>query len=74
MEGIKTTREEMLHLSNAINSNYLDEVIPLPNVTQTEQIEALSDCDHDYDSVYWETETGSHGWCCQTCGKVTQWG
>jgi len=24
--------------------------------------------------LYWETEKGSHGWCCPNCGKVIQWG
>ncbi|HEY9361625.1 MAG TPA: hypothetical protein VIQ00_00085 [Chitinophagaceae bacterium] len=75
MEGIKTNEKEMLKLASAVNSKYLDGVIPLPNVPQSEQIELLATCKHEAaDYSYWETETGKHGWCCNSCGTVIQWG
>jgi hypothetical protein len=74
-DGIAVTREEMIDFSNEINSEAMDEFIPLPRMTVQQQKIAIGICtDHDKDTVYYETETGSHGWCCSTCGKVVQWG
>ncbi len=77
MEGIKISIVELHNFSNKIGSKYLDEIVPLPDKTLDEQKKLIKNCgeNHDEDnSQYWETTTGSHGWCCSKCGTVTQWG
>ena len=74
MDGIFVTEAELKAHAKKLGTKYLDEVIPLPvNFPQVLQ----KDCPHknaDTDTIYWETEEGSHGWCCQKCGTVIQWG
>jgi hypothetical protein len=75
MEGIEVSRKELELFSDKLGNKYLDQVIPLPDVSLEEQKIRINHCpDHDQDDSYWETETGSHGWCCSHCGTVTQWG
>jgi len=67
LEGILLTKKEIR-----------GEIIPLPCMLSSKKINP-SKCTEDHDgmsdSIYWEVdETGSHGWCCSTCGKVLQWG
>ena len=50
--------------------DYVDEVIPIPDP----ELSFTDSHDHDRDVVYWETDKGTHGWCCSRCGTVVQWG
>jgi len=73
--GIEVTTKELEIFSGKIGSQYLDEVIPLPATTIEEQKKKLKDCSCTIEnSLYWKTDNGSHGWCCEKCGAVTQWG
>lgn len=62
-EGVILTNKEFT------NSN----MIPLPdgNISRNQ-------CTQDHTSfesaIYWETETGAHGWACNKCGEIIQWG
>jgi hypothetical protein len=76
-EGIEFTRTEQLKLCYALASEFADEFVPLPNVTIEEQVARYKDGTNDDDDsncIYWETETGSHGWCNPYNGRVVQWG
>lgn len=76
--GILLQDTELTELANYIDSRYLDEYIPLPNTILKEQKLLISECKEIHTNAssiqYWETNTGSHGWCCAKCGKVIQWG
>ena len=79
--GIVVTQLGLRMLAWQLNSEYIDRTIPLPGVSIKEQKEKIEACNcletEDYDSVdlaYWETDKGSHGWCCRDCGQVHQWG
>lgn len=74
MTGIEVTKDELLLTARRLGNKYIDEVIPVPRINITQQKERLKDCKHDGEDIYWETETGSHGWCCENCGTVIQWG
>jgi len=73
-QGILVTDEELHLFANALNTPYLDEVIPLPKFTIEQQKLELILCNNHEDTEYWERTTGHHGWCCSHCGKVIQWG
>lgn len=78
MDGHFVTTDQLVRFSNRIGEKYIDKVIPLKNIQHLWF--ACPDCDGKPDkvdmnnTVYWETEKGSHGWCCPTCGMVVQWG
>lgn len=85
MRGIAVTTDELAAFAKRIGKQYIDEYIPLPNVGEKIQIRMATgkeQCPDNCDDAtnngstneYWETETGDHGWCCGTCGKVHQWG
>ena len=76
MDGILVTDDELVKFAKKLKKKYIDAVIPLPNSTASEQKKAIKECgDHNGEnSQYWESESGSHGWCCPDCGTVTQWG
>ena len=80
MQGILFSYEEALELSNLIGSKYLDEYVPLPNISLEKQVtERIKVCNSNKDDCgdnveYYERDNGSHGWCCTYCGKVHQWG
>lgn len=78
MQGIVTTEAEQIELKNVLEEHYIDHFIPLPDVTPEQQKVKRCTCDKDHDSmedaIYWENETGAHGWCCSECGEVLQWG
>jgi hypothetical protein len=74
MTGIRVSDEELNTFSDDIGNKALDSVIPLPNLTTEQQKAMLSVCNNHNDSEYWERDNGKHGWCCSTCGTVTQWG
>lgn len=76
MRGILVSNEELAEFAKTLKRKHIDEVIPLPNKTEEEQISELKDCEHDpdMDAKYWESTSGNHGWCCCNCGTVTQWG
>ena len=80
LQGISVTENEMEHLANKLGNAYIDEVIPLPDKTEDEQIKKnKKGCPLNHDDMnvisYWEEpNTGNHGWCCSACGKVIQWG
>lgn len=75
--GIKVTTRELAAFARKKGRKAIDEIIPLPK-----DFNQGKKCDIDHEDidammehqVYWETETGSHGWCCDSCGEVTQWG
>ncbi len=79
MTGIFVTIAKLERYAKLIGSRYIDAVIPLDGNKQPLP-KYCPDChgkseNMDMDNVaYWETETGSHGFCCATCGKVFQWG
>jgi hypothetical protein len=76
-EGIEVTKAELKETAQFFNSQYLDMFIPLPDTTLDNQkclLETCDERDEHGNARYWETETGSHGWCCSICGSVVQWG
>lgn len=75
-EGIVPSDKELNELGNAMKEyKWLDKYIPLPSKTIAEQVALIKHCLHpDGRHQYWETETGSHGWCCSVCGTTIQWG
>lgn len=76
MEGIRVSDEELNEFAEKRKSQYLDDVIPLPNVDEKTQLTRLNEeCKHDpVNAEYFERDNGSHGWCCGYCGTVVQWG
>ena len=75
MSGIITSSEELRGFSMVMNRNWIDSIIPIPRMDANKQRELAETCDHTPNIVYWECgDTGSHGWCCGTCGEVVQWG
>lgn len=73
--GIRVSDEELKEFSDEINNDFMDEIMPLPNMSVEQQQIRLKVCKkHDGDTEYWERDNGSHGWCCSNCGKVIQWG
>lgn len=76
MDGILVTDAELVKFANTLKRKFIDQVIPLPNTTLAEQKKAIKECgeEHGEDARYWESKSGSHGWCCPDCGTVTQWG
>ena len=81
MDGVFVTRKELVEFAKKMGKKCIDEIIPLPK--DFNQI-AKKDCPYRKDehgnedvtnhSLYWETDTGGHGWCCEMCGTVFQWG
>jgi hypothetical protein len=75
MYGIKVTKKQLQKFAETISSKYIDEVIPLKGPTQI-----IEGCpiEHAHEvlehATYWITPEGSHGWCCEKCGYVFQWG
>jgi len=79
--GILVTTKELQKLSKALGVEYIDQYITIPQLTIQEQVKEIPNdksdciacnCDPTW---YWENkDTGSHGWCCCNCGKVSQWG
>lgn len=78
MEGISVTKAEMMYFSKFIvKTEYINDYIPLPNVTMTAQAERIAEANEensDGETIYWENEYGSHGWCNSWTGRVVQWG
>ena len=80
LSGVKVTTKELQKFAKAMGLKYLDCVIPLPggakfSVAECPNRDQKKEVHEGIDElVYWETETGSHGWCCAKCGEVTQWG
>ena len=75
MDGIKVTPGELKEYARAHGRKFVDEVMPLPGKgTQPNPEDCGSDHDGFDNAMYWESTTGSHGWCCQDCGLVIQWG
>jgi len=79
-QGILVSNDELSELARELGKKYIDAVIPLPNMDASKQKEAIKECgDHSgreafENAKYWESETGSHGWCCTKCGTTLQWG
>ena len=77
MDGYKVTTKELAAFARKHGRKSIDEVIPLPGEKNQAHPDKCGNREHHDDmenAVYWETETGSHGWCCQECGLVLQWG
>ena len=70
-QGLMVTTEELRKLSKELKSDFIDEFVPVPNRQPTC---GNIDEDHSKNRIYWETETGKHGWACDKCGAVMQWG
>lgn len=72
MGGYKVRTIQLLKFAAIIGRKMIDEVIPLDEPTQADP--ALCHVHEGEDAmdnlVYWETEDGSHGWCCKECGTV----
>ena len=73
-EGIEVTTKELEVFSGKLGKQFIDEVIPLPNISPEKQKLFLEMCPCTADQIYWERDNGKHGWCCSDCGTVTQWG
>ena len=73
LNGISVKEDEMVAYAKKFNLKHIDEFIPLPT-NQPYPNTCKQDHNNPENSVYWETEQGSHGCCCDLCGKVTQWG
>ncbi len=76
-EGICTNHHEMLELAEVVGSKFSDEYIPVPGIDMQTQAKLIKETEQDdtYDNVvYWESDTGEHGWCKKATGKVVQWG
>ena len=72
-EGVLVLRGELERHARKINAQHIDQFIPLPAPGADPR--ACFEDHTDGPTVYWEEEgTGSHGWCCSTCGEVIQWG
>ena len=65
-QGFRVTTKELKAYARSLGNTFIDEAIPLETTDPF--------CEDHSDTVYWETEKGSHGWCCCHCGLVTQWG
>lgn len=78
MEGICVTSQELQNASRFFEQKWADAVIPLPGISPGDQKARLNHCIRDHAGMsgaqYWETSSGSHGWCCPFCGKTLQWG
>lgn len=81
--GILVTEKELGDLALRLGRKAMDEVIPIPDLSFDQQKTRLSEDlqlmgpgRHDeHGQQYWEVaETGAHGWCCNYCGTVLQWG
>lgn len=75
--GIEVTIEQQYQFASFVGSEYIDKYMPLPKVTNEEQYQRLAvyECTHEEtETLYWENDKGSHGWCCAYCGTVLQWG
>lgn len=75
--GIEITTEQQYQFASFIGSEYIDEYMPLPGVENKVQRHRIKKekCTHEKtETLYWEAVSGSHGWCCEYCGKVVQWG
>jgi len=81
-EGICFTEGQLKKFSDYIGEKeYVDLYIPLPGITMAEQkkrIDAeksgIAPAFKMQNAQYWESNTGSHGWCNRYSGKVEQWG
>jgi hypothetical protein len=71
-EGFYVSMHQIRTFAKIINKPVIT-VVPVSGL-----MVAVDDCTVDHDkmeeAVYWETDTGSHGWCCDKCGMVIQWG
>jgi len=74
-EGVLVTQKELVEFAAKHKLKFIDQVIPLPGKkNQPDPKKCGSDHESTGNVVYWETEMGSHGWCCANCGEVIQWG
>lgn len=73
--GIEVTEQQQTDFAMKTGAQFIDNFIPLPEKSNAEQVQTINNiCTHDNDLIYWENELGAHGWCCEDCGKVLQWG
>lgn len=78
MQGFFVTTFQLNEFAEATKSKYLDAVIPLEGMEPEDQMKLVKECScnesYPDDVVYWETDSGSHGWCHEKCGNVLQYG
>ena len=81
LDGIVVKDEELFEFAKMNGREFIDEIIPLPfpdNEKQKSTLSSKCGCPINHENfdhgMYYETETNSHGWCCNVCGKVIQWG
>ncbi len=68
MVGILVSVTEQKSYAKENKLKYIDQIIPLPDGNSSHK----DSCNNHLS--YWENNQGSHGWCCNICGKVLQWG
>lgn len=77
-DGIVVTIDQLVQFARYLGNKYIDQCIPLPDLTLAQQVKKLSEIPEAESSLneatYYETETGEHGWCCSWTGRVLQWG
>lgn len=77
MDGIVVTTSQLHQFATFMGAKFGDEFIPIPdsdNAIQRSRVGKHLTHDINSNVVYWEDNTGSHGWCCAECGRVVQWG
>ena len=80
-DGILVTEEELSIFASTHGKECIDQIMPIPSDLRSGEQISPEDCQTNHDEgedcedniVYWEMTTGSHGWCCSTCGYVFQW-
>jgi len=79
LPGFYVTENKLAQFAKIMHKKYIDEIIPLNNNKQANPDSCKCQKGQNDgwlldNSAYWETPDGSHGWCCQVCGCVFQWG
>jgi hypothetical protein len=67
--GVYVAEEELIQHAKDNGYTAIDYEIPLPDGNDL----TCKECDFNK-GTYYESDTGLHGWCCQQCGRVIQWG
>lgn len=74
MGGYLVRTRQLVEFARLLGRGMIDEVIPLDDSEQAHPDACGLKHDGGDSVAYWETEDGSHGWCCKECGTVVQWG
>jgi len=84
IEDVTTTESVLKIFAKEMGSEAIDKYMPIDCMSPREQLEQEKVCDEDMyhesedfmgDSFYWTNdERGYHGFHCNRCGRVIQWG